>query len=220
MTINEKYNVGIISPKETYEWLMYKHYAHRIPSITLSFGLFAENVIVGILTVGKPASNALCDGVCGKEYSRYVFELNRLCVVDGLEKNVLSYFVSNCLKFINKKENMILVSYADSSMGHHGYIYQATNWIYTGLSAKRTEKYDPNDLNRHSKSVTELVTKEQYKLLPSRDRARKHRYIYFLGKNKGLFKDSLKYKVLPYPKGDNKRYDSSYTPQIQERLAI
>lgn len=37
------------------------------------------------------------------------------------------------------KDDLILVSYADSAQGHHGYIYQATNWIYTGISAKRTE---------------------------------------------------------------------------------
>ena len=29
----------------------------------------------------------------------------------------------------------IVVSYADTSKGHVGYVYQATNFIYTGMSA-------------------------------------------------------------------------------------
>ena len=52
----------------------------------------------------------------------------------GLEKNVLSFFVSGCLNRLPKPS--VVVSYADTSQGHHGFIYQATNWIYTGLSAK------------------------------------------------------------------------------------
>ena len=60
-----------------------------------------------------------------------------------------------------------IVSYADTSQGHHGYIYQATNWIYTGLSAKRTERYDINNPNKHSKTVTETMN---YKDLAVRER--------------------------------------------------
>lgn len=38
-----EYIVDNIARDLTYEWLMYKHYAHRIPSITYSFGLFDAN---------------------------------------------------------------------------------------------------------------------------------------------------------------------------------
>ena len=49
------------------------------------------------------------------------------------------------------------------------------------------------------------------------DRPRKHRYFYFLGtrKQRKEMRDSLSYAVESYPKGDNKRYDSSYSPSIQ-----
>ena len=33
----------------------------------------------------------------------------------------------------------VVVSYADTAQGHVGYVYQAANFIYTGLSAKRTD---------------------------------------------------------------------------------
>ena len=41
----------------------------------------------------------------------------------------------------------------------------------------------------------------------------------FLSKGfKKLMLSSLKYKILIYPKGDNKRYDASYKPKVQGRL--
>jgi len=45
----------------------------------------------------------------------------------------------------------------------------------------------------------------------------KHRYFYLTG-NKKLKKqklNSIPYKIQPYPKGDNKRYDASYKPDGQ-----
>jgi len=107
----------------------------------------------------------------------------------------------------------IIVSYADISQNHHGYIYQATNWIYTGLSAKRTERYDPNNPNKHNRTVS----KEEGLI---RERPRKHRYVYFTGSktNKKHLKKKLNYEVKPYPKGDNKRYDASYSPIVQSKL--
>ena len=43
--------------------------------------------------------------------------------------------VSKCLKLLPRP--MIIVSYSDTRQGHNGYIYQATNWIYTGLPKKQ-----------------------------------------------------------------------------------
>jgi hypothetical protein len=202
----------------TKEWLLKKHYAKRMCSISYSFGLFdLENVLIGVCTFGSPPSRALCVGVCGIENASKVLELNRLCVNDGLERNTLSYFVSSCLNMLPK--GFIIVSYADTSQGHNGYIYQATNWIYTGLSAKRTERYDINNPNRHSKSVTENKN-TIYSELAVRERPQKHRYIYFTGSKtqKKHFKKQLNYKIEAYPKGENKRYDSSYKPTIQVEL--
>lgn len=42
----------------------------------------------------------------------------------------------------------------------------------------------------------------------------KHRYLFLKGKIKTIFK-SLNYKIEPYPKGQNKRYDASYVPTVQ-----
>ena len=217
-SVKDKYTVKSIDTSQSKEWLLRKHYAKRLCSISFCFGLFGlDNILVGVCTFGSPPSRALCIGVCGTENAHKVNELNRLCVNEGLEKNVLSFFVSSCLKLL--PNDLIIVSYADTSQGHHGYIYQATNWLYTGLSAKRTERYDINNPNKHSKSVTENKN-NNYQDLAVRQRPQKHRYIFFTGNKKQIkmLKLKLKYKQEPYPKGENKRYDASYSPTIQKQL--
>ncbi len=212
MKIPEKYKVISIDSYLCKEWLLKKHYAKRLCSISYSFGLYCKDDLVGVLTIGKPASNTLCVGICGKEFTEYVYELNRLCVNEGLEKNVLSYFVASSIKLINC--NMILVSYADTKMSHHGYIYQATNWIYTGKTKERTDI--GNDENKHGRHYDKNTDYSKNRKI----RSSKHRYVYFIGKMKKTFKENLNYNVEPYPKGNNLRYDASYTPLIQKTLFI
>ena len=186
-----------IEYKDTKDFLLNKHYAGRMPSIKWAFGLFISDTLEGVLTIGKPASNTLCFGICGKEYSHKVWELNRLVVNDGLEKNVLSKFVSQCLRLL-KEEDIILVSYADSGMGHHGYIYQATNFLYTGATKERTDKYTPK--GKHSRHYTDDNNHLR------KVRTSKHRYVYFTGKSRKWYLKDLNYEILPYPKGDNESY--------------
>ena len=156
-----------------------------------------------VCTFGKPASPSLCIGVCGKEYSTQVYELNRLCRTDDYDEP-LSKFVSWCLRQL-KCLDWIIVSYSDTAMNHHGYIYQACNFYYTGATKKRTDMYTPN--GKHSRHYK---TNEQtgYRKI----RSSKHRYIYFCTSNKRLKKtwlQSLRYQIISeYPKGDN---NSDYT---------
>ena len=58
MSIKSKYKVKSIQKYLCKEWLLHKHYAKRIPSISYAFGLF-DTDLIGILTIGKPASNFL-----------------------------------------------------------------------------------------------------------------------------------------------------------------
>jgi hypothetical protein len=71
-----------------------------------------------------------------KNNKHLVLELNRL-VLKYNKKNEASMLVGKSIKLLPKPK--IIISYADISQNHIGYIYQATNFIYTGLSAKRKE---------------------------------------------------------------------------------
>jgi hypothetical protein len=179
----------------------------------------------GIVTYGTPVSSTLRDLWNGK-YK--LMELNRLVINEGLEKNVLSYFVSQSFQLMPKP--MVLVSYADTSKNHHGYIYQATNWIYTGLSVPFKDYYVKGMEHMHHTTLHDLSRGQDNRIewlrnkfgddLIMIDRPRKHRYFYFIG-DKREKKDMLKmlpYQIEPYPKGDNIRYDASYRPTIQTSL--
>jgi len=126
--------------------------------------------------------------------------------------------VGNSLKLLPKPS--IVVSYADTSMNHNGYIYQATNFIYTGLSAKRTE-WRIRGSNRHSRTLTAQHTLEEMQNNPDKfhrlDRPQKHRYIYFLGdkKQKKEMLSKLNYNIEPYPKGENVNYEVGHIPTVQ-----
>lgn len=188
-----------ISSKEAIEFLLPRHYSGRKPMVSYAFAYCESEKMKAVLTIGKPASNALCVGICGVEFSSKVYELNRLCV-DGDIEIQLSEFVGWCLKEL-KKEDLILVSYADTQMNHHGYIYQATNWLYTGLTKSRTDKYVEN--NKHSRHYDKGIDNSLRKY-----RSAKHRYIYFATnkRNKKIYLDKLNYKIENYPKGDNDKY--------------
>ena len=68
MSIKDIYKVESIKSSETYDWLMNKHYAKRIPSISYAFGLFDNNnILQGVCTFGFPMASQL-QGCCGKKY--------------------------------------------------------------------------------------------------------------------------------------------------------
>ena len=179
------------------DFILSRHYAGRIPSISFAFGWFENGRLIAVCTFGKPASNPLCIGVCGREYAEKVFELNRLVALDGTES--ISQFVGGCLKQL-KPKNLIIISYADTGMGHVGIVYQACNFIYTGQTKQRTDKYtEGNKHSRHYTNENEHLRKV---------RTAKHRYIYFACNKtwKKVFRNAINYETQPYPKGKSERY--------------
>ena len=226
MSIKEKYSVKSIDSYLCREWFLKKHYAKRIPPVEFSFGLYDDkSILQGVISYGTPVSSSLRN-LWNGEFK--LMELNRLVVNDGLEKNTLSFFVSQSLKYLPKP--LVLVSYADTSKNHHGYIYQATNWIYTGLSLPFKDYYVKGMEHLHNGTIMDMSRGQENRVewlkqkfgdkLIQIDRPRKHRYFVFLGNKTQLkkIKSMMPYEILPYPKGDNIRYDSSYKPSIQTKL--
>ena len=197
-------SISEIAYDEAVAFLLPRHYSGRKPVVSKAFGLIEDGVLQAVITYGKPASPSVCVGICGKEYSGNVYELNRMCRSDEYRKP-LSHFVSATLRML-KPLDWIVVSYSDTAMNHHGYVYQACNFLYTGTSAPHADKYVPEGSghNRHAESFD--VRKDEFSV----ERSIKHRYVYFCTKSKKLKREwmnSLRYPVLPYPKGDNSNYE-------------
>jgi len=175
---------------DTKHMILNVHYAKRMPSISYAYGMFDGEQMVGIVTYGSPASPWLCKGVCGEEYRKEVIELNRLVLMYN-KKNEASYLVSKSLKMLPKPK--IIVSYADTARNHIGYVYQASNFLFTGTTKGRTDQASAN--GKHSRHSLGDKTKRVY-------RSPKHRYITFIGTKheKNNYRKALKYNIESYPK--------------------
>lgn len=189
-------------------FILGRHYAKRWPSVSEYFGLYRNGDLVGVCTFGTPPSAPLRSGVCGKQYAASVIELNRLCLRDN-RKNEASRLVSGALKMLG---DAVVVSFADTSQNHTGYVYQACNFIYCGLSAKRTNWTIKGLEHLHGQTVADefrgkpnraALMREKYGdafyLAP---RPRKHRYVIFTGNRrfKRAAREALKYPEQDYPK--------------------
>lgn len=202
-------NFEQITRAEAIDFLLPRHYSGRVPAVSYAYAIRIDQRIVAVVTYGKPASPALCKGVCGEANSEYVYELNRLCRIDEYNEP-LSKFVAWTLRQI-AKDNRIIVSYADSGVGHNGYIYQALNFMYTGKTKERLQFHVPNGHSRHGNKESNL----------REIRTAKHRYIMFATNNRKLkqqWSDALNYPPMPYPKETSTNYKlgTIYKPQIVE----
>jgi hypothetical protein len=206
MALSDDYYIERITYKMAMEIVVANHYLHRKAPCSIAFGLFdkVSHLCYGVVTYGVSASSTLLKGICGEEQASNVYELTRLWVDDSVPKNGESFLIGNTIKQLDKE---IIVSYADSSQDHLGIVYQATNFIYTGLSSKfKDPKVKGLEHQHHATYANGLTNKEVIEkfgdLVYWVDRPRKHRYVYFNAtkKKKKDLLSLLRYKVLPYPK--------------------
>lgn len=207
MSLKDEYEIKQISYQEAIDIVVERHYLHRKCPVSYAYGLFrkSDQEIVGVVIYGVPPSSTLLRGVCGDEEAKNVYELNRLWIDDNVPKNGESFLVGSTLKKLDRE---IIVSFADTSQGHLGIIYQASNFIYTGLSAKFKDPKVKGLENQHHATYANGLTNQQVidKFGADNvyfvDRPRKHRYIYFnaTGGRKRELLRKLRYQIKQYPK--------------------
>lgn len=180
------------------------HYLHSLPGGTrLAFGVFVGPRLLGAVALGVGPTNAhrLVDGAAPDDG----LTLTRLWLSDDLPRNSESRVLGVVLRAL-RRDTLVkfLVSYADPAQGHLGTIYQATGWLYTGLS-EAMPLYDLGDgREQHSRSLSHAFGTHSLRhfaahgvairLVPQ---AAKHRYFYFLDPS---WRPRLRVPVLPYPK--------------------
>jgi len=202
-------NVLPITTAEARPWIMRKHYARRMCQVSYGFGLYESMNLCGVVAYGMPACQANAS-LGGFE----MVELVRL-VVSSQSRNAASMLVGRSLQQLPKP--MAVISYADQAAGHIGYIYQATNWLYTGVSRGDVEyvidgkhTHRKNAYNQFGTGSAEKIRDMGYRVEVIRQ-GDKHRYYYFCGsrRERKAMRAALRYEVKPYPKGETRRYDAS-----------
>ncbi len=184
--------------------LVKAHYLHSYPGATsLALGVRYFKRMVGAITLGAGPTNVfrLVEGSQLKDS----LTLTRMWLSDSLPRNSESWVLAKMIKELRRCTSLkFLVSYADPARGHLGTIYQASGWLYTGLSSA-TPLYDLGDgRQRHSRSVAQIMGTHSINYLRSAGlpatqikQTPKHRYICFLDPT---WRSRLKVPILPYPK--------------------
>ena len=127
------------------------HYSKCVPVGKLvKVGAWESGKFIGVVLFGRGAARNL-----GKPYNLgqdECVELVRIALTS--HQNAVSRIVSLAIKFLHKTNPRIrlIVSFADQSQGHHGGIYQAGNWIYSGQDNDR-KFYMINGKLTHPRSI-------------------------------------------------------------------
>jgi hypothetical protein len=133
------------------EFLTKYHYLHSIPKGTpYCFGAFSSlksDALEGVICFSNPIAKNIWKGLFNVEVS--VIELSRLAIKEGSDQ-IASQLIGKAIKLVDYDA---IISYADTSQGHIGIVYQATNWIYLGTTQKRTEYYLKSNPELHSRTL-------------------------------------------------------------------
>lgn len=134
------------SPKPTLriDWCSYEaaryavehwHYSRSLPcSKTARLGVWENGKFIGVVVFACAwGANRHLAG----EYKLKMTECAELCRI-ALDKHTMpvSRIISIAVKMLKREMPGIrlLVSYADLNQGHEGKIYQASNWLYVGMT--------------------------------------------------------------------------------------
>ena len=202
----QKYTVKHVSFKVARDFIKTNHYSKGCHNGTSpNYGLFYSGEMIGCIQVATPCSENVRAFIFGKEHKDRVKELHRLFIHDGTPKNMESWFISKVLRQIriDRPDLWALVSFADTTVGHIGTIYQATNALYYGMTDKKRFYIDQDGRLRHPRqqgvNISIKAAKEKG-WLPTK-RSAKHRYVFILGskKQKKDRTNKLQIETFSYP---------------------
>lgn len=111
--------------------VMHWHYSRSMPSgKTVKIGAWEDERFIGVVIFGYGATPEI-----GKPYSLRQVEICELVrVALNGHASPVSRILSVAIKMLRKQSPglRLIVSFSDTAQGHHGGIYQATNWYYVG----------------------------------------------------------------------------------------
>lgn len=147
-----------------------------------------DDKLVGVCAFATPISEnvrrSIWEDDIEEEMKNHVTELHRLVTLDDCPKNTETWFISRALDGLKeyKPRYKAVISFADSTEGHDGTIYQASNAIYYGRTGEHTFYRDREGRLRPPRQNGVNITKEEAKERgwEIEKRAHKHRYLFLL----------------------------------------
>lgn len=169
------------------------HYSKCLPvGKMVKIGAWENNKFIGVVLFARGANHNM-----GKQFNLGQDECVELVRI-ALTKHItpVSKIMSVALKWLKSSNQGIklVVSYADPDQNHHGGIYQATNWLYAGLSMKAVKIWYKGKW-AHKKTVDDANVDQTN--LPKKVVQGKHKYLFALDNE---IKAKIKPLSKPYPK--------------------
>lgn len=195
-----------VSSRDMEEFAARYHYTGLPGNASWRWGLWHGMTLYGVVAYNLPTMT-LCESIFGKEHWSHVWHMSRLALAEIAPHNSESRLIGGSLRAIQQEYPHVwaVLTYAAQDAGHIGYVYQATNAIYTGTGGQAYYYIDTNGNMRPTYdgrfiSPTDAESRgwTVHKSKP------KHRYIYILG-NKSERRERrelLRLDEYPYPKPD------------------
>lgn len=144
-----RYTVHHIDEITARTFVQRHHYAGTWPAAIHRLGLFDGDVLVGVAVYASPVQAKVLTNMFPElEPYRQSVELSRFVLEDAVPGNAESWFIARCHRMLLDLGVRGVVSFSDPVprrlpsgvlfKGHIGFIYQASNAVYTGTSAPRT----------------------------------------------------------------------------------
>ena len=151
-----------------YEWL-----GSYCNAPIAAFGIFWSGECGGVVVYGAPSPPIVARSALGKDAAKEVCQLARGACVHWAHPHAASMLIAYSTRQMGAKGMRLAVAYCDPDAGEIGTVYQAANWSYCGLSAKRPDYFDANGKR--------MVGHFQVAGLTRGVRTRKYKYVTFLG---------------------------------------
>lgn len=179
------------------DYIKANHYSrgcHNRPSPC--YGLFDSGRLIGVIAFATPCSERVRASVFGEALKGTVTELHRLHILDGTPKNTESWFISRALKLLkaDKPEIYAVITFSDTSEGHTGVIYRATNAYAIGTTGRIAFYRDGAGRLRHPRQCGVNISAAKAKELgwQREIRAAKYRFLYLLAASKREKKELIR----------------------------
>lgn len=184
------------------------HYSRTCHGGIFGYALVVDGEIVGAVGISTPSSEKVRASVFGDDHKSRVLEIHRLCLINDIPKSWTLRLLSGSIKKLHADRPALwaLITYADSSEGHHGGIYQAASFLFVGVSPGRFFYRDNTGLLRHPRiSGRNINRSEAHKRgWTVEKRGDKFRYLKILKRCPSAVRDRLKLNASKYPKPDYK----------------
>ena len=196
--------VGPVEQIDVREFCRRWHYTKTGGAANWNYGLYDGPTLVGVVSYNLPVREA-CAAVFGESRVDKVAHMGRLVCAEDAPRNSESRLIAGSLRMLAAGHGFwAVLTYAAQDAGHIGYVYQATNALYTGLGGQSFKYVDRHGRTRGTKNETakrarQMAQEQGWTRSPSLP---KHRYVYILGTpaQRRARRKLLKLPVLPYPK--------------------